>query len=65
MRISLSSSGENLYRILVKRVLIKTDFPDPVVPATSKWGVLLKSITSIFPDMSFPMHMGILCSQLT
>ena len=47
--------------MLASKVLIKTDFPEPVVPATKRCGVLLKSITSIFPEMSFPIHKGILC----
>ena len=48
------------YKRLASKVLIKTDFPEPEVPATSRWGVLLKSITSILPDISLPMQIGIL-----
>ena len=39
---------------------MNTDFPDPVVPATNKCGVLLKSITSILPEISLPIQIGIL-----
>ena len=59
MRIKRKSFGENLYKILANKVLIKTDLPEPVVPATKRCGVLLKSITSIFPDMSLPIQIGI------
>ena len=45
--------------MLASNVFIKTDLPEPVVPATNKCGVLLRSITSIFPDISFPMQIGI------
>ena len=31
-----------------------TDFPDPVVPATNKCGILVKSTTTGWPEMSFP-----------
>ena len=47
--------------MLASSVFIKTDLPEPVVPATKRWGDLLKSITSMLPDMSLPMHTGILC----
>ena len=57
--INLNSSGENLYKILASKVFINTDFPEPVVPATKRCGVLLKSITSIFPDISLPIQIGI------
>ena len=33
---------------------METDFPDPVVPATSKCGILLKSAIRGLPDISFP-----------
>ena len=46
--------------MLASNVFIKTDFPEPVVPATKRCGVLLKSITSIFPEISLPTHKGIL-----
>ena len=59
IRIRRKSFGENLYKILASNVLINTDLPEPVVPATNRWGVLLKSITSIFPDISLPIHIGI------
>ena len=34
--------------------LIATDFPDPVVPATKRWGILDKSVITGAPDISFP-----------
>ena len=39
-------------------MLINTDLPEPVVPATNKCE-FLKSMTSIFPDISLPIQMGI------
>ena len=35
-------------------VLIHTDFPDPVAPAISRWGMSLRSATMLFPEISFP-----------
>ena len=46
--------------MLASNVFIKTDFPEPVVPATRRCGVLLKSITSILPEISLPTQRGIL-----
>ena len=46
--------------MLASKVLIKTDLPEPVVPATRRCGVLLKSINSMLPEISFPIHKGIL-----
>ena len=60
IRINLNSEGENLYKRLASKVFIKTDFPEPVVPATRRWGVLLKSITSMLPEISLPIQIGIL-----
>ena len=34
--------------------LTPTDLPEPVVPATNKWGILAKSTTTDFPAMSWP-----------
>ena len=45
--------------MLASKVLMKTDLPEPVVPATNRCGVLLKSITSMFPEISLPTHKGI------
>ena len=39
-------------------LLIQTDFPDPVVPATNKWGIDAKSPTSGVPDMLLPSAIG-------
>ena len=38
--------------------LIPTDFPDPVVPATSKCGILARSTITGLPNMSFPSARG-------
>ena len=35
-------------------VLMQTDFPEPVDPATKRWGILAISATTVFPAMSFP-----------
>ena len=40
---NLTSSGLARIKILAKIQLIQTDLPDPVAPATNKWGVLLIS----------------------
>jgi len=37
--------------------LSPTDLPEPVVPATNKWGIFDKSITTGNPPISFPRHM--------
>ena len=34
--------------------LTPTDLPDPVVPATSRWGILPRSATTGSPEMSWP-----------
>ena len=34
--------------------LTPTDLPEPVVPATSKWGILARSTTTGLPAMSLP-----------
>ena len=36
-------------------VLMATDLPEPVVPATKTWGILPKSATTGTPAMSLPM----------
>ena len=33
---------------------IETDFPEPVVPATNKCGILLKSAIKGLPEISLP-----------
>ena len=42
------------------RPLMQTDFPDPVVPATRRCGVLATSMTIESPVMVFPRTIGIL-----
>ena len=34
--------------------LMATDLPDPVVPATRRWGILARSATTGWPEMSLP-----------
>ena len=38
-------------------VLMHTLFPDPVDPAMSRWGILVRSATTTWPEMSFPRPM--------
>ena len=40
--------------ILMIRVLIHTDLPEPVAPAISRWGILPISATTVFPPISLP-----------
>ena len=49
-----TSSGRALYRMLRIITLIATDFPDPVVPATSRCGIFPRLATTGCPPMSFP-----------
>ena len=39
-------------------VLIQTDFPEPVVPAISKWGIVLKSLVIGNPEILLPSAIG-------
>ena len=43
-------------------MLIQTDFPDPVVPAISKWGIEVKSPTIGLPEMFLPRAIGSMIS---
>ena len=43
-------------------VLIQTDFPEPVVPAISRWGIEDKSPTIGTPEILFPRAIGNLIS---
>ena len=52
--ISLTSSGEDLNRILIIRVLIQTDLPEPVAPAIRRCGILAISVTTFCPAISSP-----------
>ena len=52
--ISFTSSGCALYKILMIRVLIHTDLPEPVAPAISIWGILAISATTVLPAISLP-----------
>ena len=51
---NLHLSGVCLKRSDKIIVFIQTDFPDPVVPAISKWGIDDKSLTIGFPEIFFP-----------
>ena len=46
--------GSALYSRLKIMALMPTDLPEPVVPATSKCGILAKSATTGRPTMSLP-----------
>ena len=54
MRISLTSFGSDLNNKLNNIAFTPTDFPEPVVPATSKCGIFAKSTTTGFPEISCP-----------
>lgn len=58
IKISLTSSGWDLNNIDVIRVLIHTDFPDPVAPAINRWGILSIEDTTALPAISFPNAKG-------
>ena len=44
---------------------MQTDFPEPVVPAISKWGIDTKSPTTGDPDILYPNAIGKLISMDT
>ena len=52
---NFTSSGFNWYRRLTIIVFNETDFPEPVVPAISKWGISTRSRIDISPRVPFPM----------
>ena len=54
IKISFTCSEEDLKSKLKSIAFIPTDFPEPVVPATSKWGIRVRSTTIGIPDMSCP-----------
>ena len=51
---NFTSLGFALYKMLVISVFIQTDFPEPVLPAISKWGIFAISVTTASPPTSFP-----------
>ena len=59
---NLHLSGVCLKRSDKIIVFIQTDFPDPVVPAISKWGIDDKSLIIGFPEIFFPSAIGNLIS---
>ena len=52
--ISLTSSGEALYKMLMINVLIQTLFPEPVDPAIRTCGIFAISVTTVCPAISLP-----------
>ena len=60
--IKRTSSGCALYKIDRIMQLTPTDLPEPVVPATSKWGILAKLAITGAPAMSLPIAMVSLSS---
>ncbi len=52
------SSGLHLYSKLRIITFTPTDLPEPVVPATNKCGILLKSATTASPAISLPNTIG-------
>src|SRR3989344_2595677 len=54
MRISFTSAGDALNRRDDIKELTRTDFPEPVVPAISTWGILAIFATTGFPLTSNP-----------
>ncbi len=55
---NFTSSGANLNRMLQIMALRDTLFPEPVVPAMRRWGILARSVTTGVPTMSSPREMG-------
>ena len=55
---SLSSSGRLVKRKDMMIEFMQTDLPEPVVPAMSMCGILLRSSTTGLPDASLPRYMG-------
>ena len=49
-----TSFGEERSRIEDSIVFTHPDLPEPVVPATSRWGIFARSVQTEFPAMSFP-----------
>ena len=54
MRIRRTSLAVALYSRLISIAFTATDLPDPVVPATSRCGILPRSAVTEWPDMSLP-----------
>ncbi|CRH49045.1 Uncharacterised protein [Chlamydia trachomatis] len=53
----MSVGGEVIIRDITI-VLMQTDFPDPVVPAIIKWGMVAKSVQKLSPLAFFPRRRG-------
>ena len=41
-------------RIELRIALMQPDLPEPVVPATSTWGIFCRSVQTALPAMSLP-----------
>ena len=52
--IIFTSFGSDLKIILMMRVLIQTDLPEPVAPAIKRCGILAISVTTTCPPISLP-----------
>ena len=52
--ISFTSSGSALKMMLMIKVLIQTDLPEPVAPAINRCGILAISAITGCPAISFP-----------
>ena len=58
IRINLQLSGPCLYNSDIIILLIQTDLPDPVVPATKRCGMDVRSTVIGIPEMVFPRAIG-------
>ena len=59
---NLHRSGFNLYNSETIIVLMQTDFPEPVVPAINKCGILVRSPMIGIPEILLPRAIGNLIS---
>ena len=55
--INFTSFALALYKKLSIKALMATDLPDPVVPAIKTCGILPRSATTGFPEISLPSAM--------
>ena len=59
MRIIRTSSGVDRVSSETSIELTKLDLPEPVEPATSRWGIFARLAVTIRPSMSLPSPMTI------
>ena len=57
-------SGVALKRMLETRLLMQTLLPEPVAPATSRWGMRARSAIRGSPEIVFPRAIGRVAEQL-